>query len=528
MNRQQIRLANQAENEILKYKDDLVLWFKHVCNFTFRAPQLIWMEEVLNNQFYLLVAPPRFGKTMLIEMICLYECATTPYEDGRTWAPKESQAMDSLRYQLTAIRGSEILWNYCDYASGKRTYSSTRYQFVNQSNWHIHGIYGEFEGVNATIIRGEEFDDLDIERFENRVLPRGAAKNRNGKPTRVWLTGTIQEAKGNIFTYDMGDVYPVGTKFPVEIGLELGFYDATMLEQEKENKTDEQYRRIYDLEYTSGRNFIWEDRLEECQKLAREKNWEGIEYIPGSRYYPTGHVFCGFDCGHSGEGSTASWYSLQIYEVIGRMTLWLYGKNWEPTTDPTTLISDIVDFWYYYKIEFGYGDALKADLIAQMNDALYDARLIATDRMRNPENAVGNWKKWDFSPQWNTGRSKYLWGGVFKNKIEKKTILIPRFDAKDDRDIALSGKLLVSRILNVREEKTTGASYPRLAYINPKLGDDDFDSTIMAMGCINDRVGAPVELNLLGTSGKGTKMGGLKQQSIAAAIGGGNREGFNW
>ena len=53
MNKVQIRLANQAENEIVRYKDDLVLWFKHVCDVTFRAPQLIWLEEIFTYDFYL-------------------------------------------------------------------------------------------------------------------------------------------------------------------------------------------------------------------------------------------------------------------------------------------------------------------------------------------------------------------------------------------------------------------------------------------------------------------------------------------
>lgn len=525
MNKQQIRLASQAENEILKYKDDLVLWFKHVCNFTFRAPQLIWMEEALKYVFYLLIAPPRFGKTHLIEMIDLYDCAINPYEEGRTWAPKESQAMDSLRYQLNTIKESEILWNYLDWESGKRLFSSTRYQFINKSNWHIHGIYGEFEGVNATIIRGEEYDDIDIERFENRVLPRGGAKNRNGKPTRIRLTGTIQEAKGNIYTADMGDVYPIGTKFPIEIGLELGFYDEKMIELARENLTEEEFSRIYRLVYTSGRNFIWEERLERCQQLAREKNWEGIEYVPGERYTPTGHVFCGFDCGHSGSESTASIFSLQIYEVIYDTVLWLYSKNWDSTEDPVTLISDMIDFWYYYRIEFGYGDALKCDLIAQMNDALYDERLISTDRIKFPENSATNWRKWDFSPQWNTGRTKYIWAGILKNKVERRKFIVPRFDAKDDRPIARAGRLMVSRLLNVREV-TNKSQYPTLECINPKLGDDDFDSTIMATGCINDRLGANIALSLLNSTGRSSEMGGISV-GIGSNFDRDNRSGFD-
>jgi hypothetical protein len=92
---------------------------------------------------------------------------------------------------------------------------------VNRSCWNIHGIWGEFEGVNATIIRGEEYDDLDVERFEQRVIPRGGAKNVNGKPTRIRLTGTIQESKGNIYHADYGKKYYICQKFNVELGIAL-------------------------------------------------------------------------------------------------------------------------------------------------------------------------------------------------------------------------------------------------------------------------------------------------------------------
>lgn len=524
MNKAQIRLANQAETEIFRYKGEYDLWFKHVCDVVFRAPQLIWLDEVLSNDFYLNIAPPRFGKTFLIEMADLYDCATNPWEEGRTWGPKESQAVDSLRYQLNVIRHSDILWNYLDWESGKRMFSSTRYQFVNKSNWRVFGIYGEFEGINATIIRGEEFDDLDIERFENRVIPRGGATNRNGKPTRIRLTGTIQEAKGNIYNYDVGGICKVGTKFPVELGIALGFYDEQIIQISRENLTEEEYKRIYQLQYTSGRNFIWEERLEECQSLARQKKWEGIEYVPGDRYNPTGHVFAGFDCGHSGSSDTASVFSMQIFEAIGEHVLWLKGINWDPTIDPAMLISDVCDYWYYYQIKFAYGDALKADLIAQMNDALFEERLISTDRRKFPENSATNWGKWDFSPMWNTGRAKWIWAGIFKNKVERKKFIMPRFDAKDDRPIAKAGRLFCSRVLNVRETKNK-SQYPTLECINPKLGDDDFDAANMAFGCINDRIGQNVNLSLLGSTGKESHFGGIKR-SIGKEIVTDVRSGF--
>jgi len=414
-----------------------------------------------------------------------------------------------LRYQLSAIKNSEILWAYLDWDGGKRQYSSTRYRFVNKSQWNIHGIWGEFEGVNATIIRGEEFDDLDIERFEQRVIPRGGAKNRNGKPTRIRLTGTIQESKGNIYNADLGEKYYVCQKFGVDIGIALGFYDERIIRIAQENLTEEAYRRIYQLEYTAGRNFIWEEKLEYCQSLAKAKGWEGVEFSPGGRYDPTGRVFCGFDCGASGSSDTASVYSLQVYEAIGDTIIWLNGKNWPGTTDPNTLISDMVDWWYFYRIERGYGDALKADLIAAMNDALYDNRLTATDRLRASENSATNWDTWDFSPKWNTGRAKYLWGGILKNKIERGKCIIPRFDAKDERAIAQAGRLLCARLLNVRENTDTKGAYPKLEYINPKLKDDDFDASIMCAGCINDHGPRQMDFGNLGAVGPRAKMSGL-------------------
>jgi hypothetical protein len=512
-----IKYASLAEKEINRYKDDLVLWFKHICNFELRAPQAVWVEEILENDFVLMVAQPRLGKTMLMEMVDLFECATTPLEDGRTWAPNVSQAQDSYNYQFQAIQNSEVLKAYLAWEKGKEQLSSVRYKFINQSNWRIFGIQSEFEGVNATIIRAEEFDDLDIVRFEDRVLQRGAAKNKNGKPTRVRLSGTIQEAKGNMYQYETSGSYHVCAKFPFNTLLKMGYYDEKIVAKALENLTDEAVQRIFHLKYVAGRNFIWEDKLLECHANAKAKNWVGIEYLPGGRYSPMGHVFAGFDCGHSGSLDSASVWSFQVWEAIGDTVLWLNGFNWVPTENTITLIDDVVAYWYHYRIQKAYGDALKSDLIALINDRLYNERLIAVDRQRFPENSAGNWDKWDFSPQWNTGRFKYLAGGILKNKIDRRKALIPKFDAKDDRKIAVAGKLLASRLTNVREVKGQGA-YPKLEAINGKLGDDDFDSSCMAMQCINDHGPAQVDLSMIQTSGRGTEYGGGMERGIGSQI----------
>ncbi|MCK5740128.1 hypothetical protein KAH55_13145 [bacterium] len=469
--------------------------------------QSVWAEEVLENPFYLLVAPPRMGKTRLIEMICLYQAATNPREDGRTWARKESQAANSLAYQREAIERSQILWNYLALQKGKRVLSSMRYRFVNGSDWKVFGIMSEFEGENASIIRLEEFDDLDIIRVDERVLPRGSAANENGQPTRIYVTGTIQEAKGNMYQYDVHDnTYRVGTKFNVDVGLRLGYYDEAIIGKALETLTKEAYERIYLLKYVSGRNFIWEERLDACQRRAATLKYEGVEFQPGGKYQPMGHVFCGMDMGHSGTSSTASVYSLQVFEQIGDQVLWLNGCIWPSTTEPEVLIRDVTEWWYYYKIEGGYADALKASLVSMMNDRLYDERLISVDRQKFPENAAGNWNQWSFSPRWNTGQAKWAWASTLRNKIDRQKLIVPRFDAKDDRQIALAGRRLKENLLNVRENNDTHGKYPKLEPINPKLGDDDFDAATMALGCINDRAPGVVDLTALGSGGNSRKM----------------------
>jgi len=85
---------------------------------------------------------------------------------------------------------------------------------------------------------------------------------------------------------------------------------------------------------------------------------------------------------------------------------------------------------------------------------------------------------------------------------------------------------MCSRLLNVREEPTENHQYAKLDYINPKLGDDDFDSACMAMGCINDRLGTGVALGLLGTSGKTAETSHLRDKTIASQIGDADTRSF--
>jgi hypothetical protein len=505
-----IRIANRAEKEILKYAHNTPLWLKHICNFELRPMQAIWMNEIEQHPYVLLMAPPRMGKTQLIELLCLKDTATRPFEDGRTWAPKEDQAKTSLKYQLSAIEISEPLSAFIAIRDGKRQKSTSGYAFWNMSNWKCFGENSNFDGENATIIRCEEFDDMNWKIYVDRILQRGAAQNRNGMPTRVRLTGTIQEGRGNIFRIVNDEKYYQCTPFDVYDGLAIGIYDKQLVELARQENTAEDWLRIYLLKFTEARNYIWESWVRQALMAGKAADYRGVPFVPGGKYNPTGRVTLAVDMGHSGESADASVYSMQVFEHIGSKSIWLNGKRWAATTDTSLIKEDIVQWWAFYQPDYAYGDALKADLISEVNDMLYRERLISVNRNLFPENSAANWKNWIFSPIWNTGQTKWNGAQILQQKIRSGNLIIPYFSPDDDSEIARAAHSFVANLKNIRLSKTN-ARYGTLEPIKKQIGDDDFDAAWMAILCANDRLPAAVNFEMLGTSGVKTTTAHLRQ-----------------
>jgi len=503
MKKSHIKLANRAEKEIKKFVDNNYLWLKHICNFECRPPQVVWADEIEKNPYIVIMAPPRFGKTNLVELMCLKDTATHPWEEGRTWAPKEDQAKNSLKYQLSAIENSEVLSAYIAVRDGKRQKSTKHYEFWNGSNWKIFGQNSNFEGENATIIRAEEFDDMDWDIWTKRIIERGSAKNRNGLPTRIRITGTIQEGKGNMYRVVEDPEYYTATLFDVYDGLALGIYDEKLIEHAKKQTSPEDWLRIYLLKFTEAKNYLWEKWIRHAQKRSIEINYEGVPYEPGGRYDAQGRVVAGLDMGHSGESKTASYYSFQVWEIIGNTAVWLNGKRWPPTANTKQIKEEVIAWWDFYRIDYAYGDALKADMIADINDMLYAERLISVDRSAFPENSPSNWKNWVFSPVWNTGQTKWNGAQILQSKLRNGEMIIPYFAKDDDGDTAKAARSLVANFKNIKQGKSN-ARYGILEPIKPEIGDDDFDASWMALLCANDRLPTIVNLDNLGRINKQT------------------------
>jgi hypothetical protein len=518
----QVRIANVAEQAINKFSDDIYLWLRDKCNIKLRPNQQVAADEYLRNKYAVHVWPPRFGKTTTKEWVNLYESATTPFEDGRIWGPGDSQAKEALKYQLEAIESSEILTAYIKKQNGKRLKSTKGYTFYNQSNWKTFGQHSRYDGENATIIDIEELDDMDRQVINDRIVPRGGAKNRNNRPTRIRMTGTIQEGEGPIYHYDMVDKdFHTITKFDIYDGLVFGIYDSDLIAKAKRDNVPDDWLRIYLLKYTKTRNFIWHSRIRDCQRRGMILNggdgYHAPIFDPDGHYRAQGKVIAGMDMGASGQKTTSSKYSFVVYEFVGNSAIFLHRRVWDPTTDVNIVMRDIVDIWRFFDIDYAYGDALKADTISRLNDVLYDQRLISIDRREFPENTPSNWRQWAFSPVWNDGKSKWTYGQMVRNHIHANQVVFPYFDSKSDHPNAKNTNEYLRCMNNIREERTAG-KYPRLTYKDPQIGDDDFDATYMCFGCANDHLEIEINFDQVRVAGQKTITSDLFSDAIAKQI----------
>lgn len=527
-----IALQNRAEKAIMKYSEDTVLWMKDKTGQDADPHQILAITEIEAHPNVLQVWPPRFGKTWSMEAVDLKDLFCNAKESLMIFGPKQEQANNALREQLDWIETSEILRAYVSFKRGKRQISDTKYELVNRSRAKTFGIYSHFDSEEASIVRAEEYDDIDEQLFIDRVIARGGRKNISGLPTRYRYSGTIQRGKGNIFRLENSGTVHVVTKFDVYDGLHMprsdgsiGIYDENAIAQAKEKYTNEQWLRIYCLVYTEAKNFIWESYIRECQKFSIKLKWNGIPYKSGGSYKPKGVVYCGFDCGHSGESTQHSNYRLDFIEVFGEYSLWLNGFEWEPTADPDIILKEFCEYWAFYECTAGYGDALKNNFISAINDRLFELKLTDVDRSDMPENKPSAWDKLALAPKWNTGKFKYLSGTETKKRIETRKLIIPYFEDKDDTPIAIAAKKLVACLANIREIFNR-SSYPTLEAIDKKLGDDPFDAINMATLCANDRVIIPLNFDNVEVSGDEMVTSGLKTSLLAELNGMGDEAGF--
>ena len=491
-----IQIRNRAEEEIQRYSSSDLLWLKHVCNFTARPQQLMYMAQMDENPFISIVAMQRTGKSRGVDAKVLKWCACNPKEDLRFFAPAVYQARKNLKDTIDLILQSPILLSYIETRLGRKMLSTTHFAFVNGSNGEAFGQDSNLDGVNATIEHCDEFDDMNIEVFKNRILPRAIATNENGMPTRIILSGTIQEEQGNLYAISQDQKFFKPPMFTIYHALEAGLIKRPDFELLKEQLTPDEWIRIALCMYKGGRQFFSRKALRKMQLKGMDMLLRVVEPEIGRQYETEGEVACGLDMGAQGTQATSSKYSIVFTERVGLWKRYLYGREWAPTTDPKIIKRDVVELWSFFRPKGGFGDAFDSNLIADINDMLYAEGLTSYSRQREgtEENTQSNWDKWPFQPIRFTGYQKHWMFKTLRDDISEGRYFTPLIEAEqDDRwdpakakgfvDPAAGDKALIKFIVqckNMRAERAPSGQYYIYSMIKPRLGDDNVDSAAMA------------------------------------------------
>lgn len=531
-----------AEKELQKFKADsiedklsLYLFFmKSICDIELFPPQIMAADQYFRYKYCIEVKPPRTGKSLGKAGINIYELATNPQEDLKIYPPTFRIGKDALSYHYNWISASPVLSAFIRRRAGKKQLSTISYEFANLSNAEIISVSGKIEGHNVTIMDIMEFDLWNWDIFQNDVMRRGAAKNVNGLPTRVRIDGTILGKENihkllnteaykklfrNLMIANEGNILgiPAGTKIDVHMYQAMNILDNEFVKLQKIMMSFDEWARSMLLRFTESTNFIWSSYILAVQKKALSWNLEGVPFEKGGKYKSSGTVSFGFDCGHAGQKKESSKYSLQFYEQIGMYRRWINSFEWPADADIRVMTDEMLEIFAYYRPAGGNGDALGHRLIADIDDKAFKLGIHRIDRTEFPENTPGNWAKWWFSPIWNNPREKHSFYTSLRQGIYGGTCYYPFYEASDTRRIAIMCRKLIKVLLNIKQETTKG-TYPSYFAKDSKIGDDEGDAAGMANLWLDTHLQLPVNMNLLGSTGKSRRTSDLISGSVSGKL----------
>lgn len=459
----------------------------------------------------------RVGKTVVIQLKNLDEKLMTPYEEEMIFAPKHDQAVKTFKTQYDIIDKQPVVNAYVRRNSaGKQLFGLGFVEFYNNSTAKTFGVNSNFEGENATIQHVDELDDVPADTLK-RVKGRATGKNRNGMPTRHRYTGVIW-GKLNIwkiedeFNRGLEGAYYVLPKVNVYQGLAAGWLEKKDVMDQRREMSDDEWLRTQVLIYVESRNFIWSSKLRLSQLIGLKWGLTPVVPVPGHvfRRDERERVAFGLDMGAQGSGDDASDYALEVTSSKGPYRRWLFGKRWPATADPEIIINDVAELWFFFRPDGGYGDSLDANLIAQINDRLYEMGLVRSNWRKFGANELDAWPKWAkkglLTPIVNGGRTKHHFYNSLKKAIDNctqianyelpsgKIFIFPQIDRYKAKELEHWKELqiLIREIENLQAERTKGGYY-KISRIskkiedkelqfdgNSKLGDDGPDALAMS------------------------------------------------
>lgn len=454
-----------ADQVIQKYKDDPFERMRMIYRQELRPFQWEWWFLMDSHPDVVCKACPRVGKTVAISLKNLDEAITHPDENVMIFAPKKDQAVNSFKPAYNVIHDSPVLQAFLrKNAAGKDEFGKGFVEFINHSTINTFGVLSNFEGENATCLHIDELDDVPNDVLK-RIFGRAIGTNKSGLPTRKRLSGVIW-GRLNIYEFDEND--PDFYTLPgvnVYDALAAGFLEKKDVLHERRRMTAAEWLRTMCLKYVETMNLIWEFWLKMSQYIGLQWNLVPVPPLAGAQYRKKGLVSFGLDMGHQGGGDDASEYSLQVTEAVGPYRRWVWGRVWPPDANPNDIITDVCEAWAFYRPDIGFGDALDANLCAQINEELYTQGLVGYNWMFAGKNQEEGWREWRkeglLTPIHNLGRTKHYIYKSLTNSIYNGTQL----------DGTVRGDVFVMPLVDREKARRCLPSWVELQQLTRELGN---------------------------------------------------------
>lgn len=492
-----IQISNVADEVFKRYKDDPFERVRVLYGIKLRPFQWEWWFLMDQHADVLANACFRVGKTYVMGVKGLDEKLQTPYEEEMIFAPKHDQAVKTFKTQYDIIDKQPVVNAFVRRnSSGKQLFGLGFVEFINSSSAKTFGVTSNFEGENATIQHVDELDDVPSDTLK-RVKGRATGINRNGKPTRHRFSGVIW-GKLNIWKYEdearrgIEGAYHVLPKVNVYQGLAAGWLDKKAVMDQRREMSDDEWLRTQVLEFVESRNFIWSSKLRLSQMIGLKWNINPVVPNPGEVMQRDERelISFGLDMGAQGSGSDASDYVLEVTASKGRYRRWVYGVRWPGTADPETVINGVCELWRFFRPNGGYGDSLDANIIAMINDRLYELGYVRWNWRKLGANELDGWPKWAkrglLTPLVNGGRIKHHFYNSLKKAIDNcsqianleipsgRIFIFPQIDRYKAKELEHWKELqiLIRELENLQSERTAGGYY-KIDRIQKKIDDKE-------------------------------------------------------
>lgn len=507
---ERIRVSNRAEEEILRFRDDHLLWHKHVHNVELDPVQVLKCIEMDRNSNTIDVSCRRTGKTAVKELHALKYLACNPMQELGIVAPRLQQSQNNLNYHLEAIRRSPMLKAYVAHKSGREQLTDTKYQFVNGSKASAYGIMSQIDGDAISYASIEEVDDMPADRLLSRFLPMlgsarrmGVSKEVSFKP-QIRVTGVFKGADvvQSLIDSKQYHLLPI---INVYLGMEMGILNQAFMQEMRMQLPEGEFIRQFLCKNVSAQNHIWEKHIRAAMSVGLKARLEIAEPMPGMRYKRRGLIGFGYDHSGHGESLTASKSALVVTEQIGNFITFPFVKTWPAGTDDKVVEMDLLGLWEYFRPDYAMGDAYGLGMLTSLNDRLFRNGLTDIDRQTIGEgqSTASTWTQWAFQPIRFEGMTKHSMATALRAAFHNGQAAIPYFDDEVVSEAAPNvvwvpdeawkkGKgdadwiAFIRQLGNIKSIPTK-ASYASYKMANAKLGDDLFDAACAGIWALATR-----------------------------------------